>query len=153
MLATTGRVMEGGKGMHERKWLSRDTQQQNSFVIYLKADNRQTHNFRASNIQWPWVPGIHSLSDDIPLAIKFSYFKRHANLVFAEFYFPTRRSPDSKKKKIMTKDYFLIILLQFSYICVIDWIDISVNSHHVLMFPLTWLHSTSLYLRFWKFTT
>lgn len=39
-------------------------------------------------------------------------------------------------KMIMTKDYFLIILLQFSHICVIDWIDIGVNSHHVLMFPL-----------------
>lgn len=116
MLATPGLVMEGGKEMHKRKRLSRDTQQQNAFVIYLKAGNRQTRNFRASNIQWPWVPGIGSLSDDIPLAIKFSYLKLHATLVFAEFYFPTRRSPDSKNDydQGLFLDYIVTI---FSHLC------------------------------------
>lgn len=65
-----------------------------------------------------WVPGIGSLPDDIPLAAKkFSYLRLHASLVFAEFYFSTKRFP-RLQKKIMTKDYFLIILLQFSHICV-----------------------------------
>lgn len=47
-----------------------------------------------------------------------------------------QRDPQTPKK-IMTKDYFLIMLLQFSHICVIDWIDNNAISHHVTMFPLT----------------